>query len=74
MIDEKEIIYNIPSRYISCRFIRIHITDVADTENLSENPTGVIINDIFGEDSSTDLSELSNQIFAVFSCLQRYYI
>ena len=56
-INSSDIIYNIPARFIKCRYIRIHITDVANPDDLSTKTSGLIINEIYGE-ASSDITQL----------------
>jgi hypothetical protein len=67
VIDSLPIIYSIPSRYIACRYLRIHITNVVDPQGLASKTSGVKINEIYGEKSSTDLTTLPCAVAPVTS-------
>lgn len=58
VIDDKPIVYSIPTRMISCRYLRIHVTNVINPENLILKTSGLIVNEIYGENSKSDLTVL----------------
>lgn len=45
--------YQIPNKFIQCRYLRIYITDVANRADLSTKKTGFLINEIYGQFSPT---------------------
>lgn len=63
VINSEDIVYSIPSRFIKCRYIRIHITNVEKHDELLTKTSGLIINEIYGQDSPSDSSTLGECSF-----------
>ena len=59
MIDQQPIVYDVPIPKISCRYLRIHITNVVNASSLSTASTGFKLNEIYGE-LSKNITELRN--------------
>ena len=60
------VIYNIPSIFVTCRYLRIHITNVFTPSDLLTKTTGLIINQIYGN-SSSDSTQLRINILYLSS-------
>jgi hypothetical protein len=51
--------YSMPNQYITCYYLRIHLTNVANTADLSSKTSGLIIGQIYGQilNSSTPIAD-----------------
>ncbi|RNA15674.1 hypothetical protein BpHYR1_008571 [Brachionus plicatilis] len=45
--------YEIPNKFVQCRYLRIYITDVANRADLETKKTGFVINEIYGDFTPT---------------------
>ena len=47
-----------PSKFITCRYLRIHITNVEDPTILASKNTGLVLNGIYGEQNADSTAQL----------------